>query len=68
MKAYKDLSKDELGTTPQNIEIYNKDFKVNSTHISKLLNDWIDTTGKESYKEYKFNRWTIAPDGSPCFE
>ena len=58
----------KLGTSPQNIEIYNKDFKVNSTHISKLLNDWIDTTGKESYKEYKFNRWTIAPDGSPCFE
>lgn len=63
-----DLSKDELGTTPQNIEIYNKDFKVNTVHISKLLNDWIDTTGKESYKEYKFNRWIIAPDGSPCFE
>ena len=58
----------KLGTSPQNIEIYNKDFKVNSTHISKLLNDWIDTTGKESYKEYKFNRWTIALDGSPCFE
>ena len=58
----------KLGTSPQNIEIYNKDFKVNSTHISKLLNDWIDMTGKESYKEYKFNRWTIATDGSPCFE
>lgn len=63
-----DLCGDELGTTQQNIEIYNKDFKVNTTHISKLLNDWIDTTGKESYKEYKFNRWIIAPDGSPCFE
>ena len=58
----------KLGTTPQNVDTYDAKFQFNNTHISQLLNNWIDTTGKESYKEYTFNRWTIAPDGSPCFE
>ena len=58
----------KLGTTPQNIGIYDTEFKYENIHISELLNEWIDTTGKNTYPQYTFNRWTIAPDGSPCFE
>lgn len=58
----------ELGTTPQNYGTYNTDFKFNNTHLVDLLNNWIDTTGKESYKEYTFRRWTTDADGYPCFE
>lgn len=47
---------------------YNKDFKINSVPLVDLLNNWIDTTGKESYKEYTFRRWTTDADGYPCFE
>ena len=64
-----ELNGGELGTRLQNVEKYNQNFKFNGTHISDLLNNWIDTTGKESaYAKYTFNRWTTAPDGSPCFE
>ena len=64
-----ELNGGELGTKLQNVEKYNQNFKFNGTHISDLLNNWIDTTGKGSaYSQYTFNRWTTAPDGSPCFE
>ena len=57
-----------IETTPENIGVYNTDFKFNDVHISELLNEWIDTTGKKTYPQYTFNRWTTASDGSPCFE
>ena len=58
----------KLGTTTQNIGIYDTEFKYENIHISELLNEWIDTTGKNTYPQYTFNRWTTSPDGSPCFE
>ena len=53
---------------PEGSQIYDNAFKVNNVHISTLLNQWIDTTGKESYSTYTFRRWKIADDGSACFE
>jgi len=57
-----------IGTKPQNDLQYDASFKVESKHISDLLNDWIDETGASSYKDYTFRRWTRADDGSACFE
>ena len=43
-------------------------FKVESTHISTLLNEWITTTGKAYYPDITFNKWKAANDGSACFQ
>ena len=53
---------------PEGSQIYDDAFKVNTVHISTLLNQWIDTTGKESYSTYTFRRWKVADDGSACFQ
>ena len=58
----------DIDTDPQNYKQYDTDFYVGSDHISTLLNDWIDNTGANSYKDYTFRRWTRADDGSACFE
>lgn len=63
-----DLTGGTLYYTPQNAEKYDVDFNFDGNHISTLLNNWIDTTGKESYSTYTFKRWKIADDGSACFE
>lgn len=47
---------------------YDKNFQIDSVHIIDLLNDWIDTTGKESYKDYTYNHWTTDDNGFPCFK
>lgn len=53
---------------PEGSQIYDDAFKVNNVHISTLLNQWIDTTGKESYSNYTFRRWKVSTDGSACFQ
>lgn len=63
-----ELTGGTLDYTPQNVEEYDADFKFNGTHISTLLNQWIDTTGKESYSNYTFRRWKVSTDGSACFQ
>ena len=54
--------------TCNNTILYNSTFSIDAVHISTLLNQWIDTTGKESYSTYTFRRWKVADDGSACFE
>lgn len=53
---------------PEGSQIYDDAFKVNNVHISTLLNQWIDTTGKESYSNFTFRRWKVSTDGSACFQ
>ena len=55
-------------TTDSDTYKYDENFQINSVSLIDLLNNWIDTTGKTSYKEYTFNRWTTDADGYPCFE
>ena len=43
-------------------------FKVNETHISTLLDNWVTDPNRTSYKDYTFKRWKIADDGSACFQ
>ena len=63
-----ELTGGTLNYTPQNVEKYDADFKFEGKHISTLLNQWIDTTGKESYSTYTFRRWKVSTDGSACFQ
>ena len=55
-------------TSIDNIQKYISDFKVNQTHISILLNDWISTTGQTQYPNLTFRAWKVAEDGSACFQ
>lgn len=54
--------------TSNNTLLYDSSFNIDTVHISTLLNQWIDTTGKESYSNYTFRRWKVADDGSACFQ
>ena len=47
---------------------YDESFKVNDTHISTLLDNWVTDPNRTSYKDYTFKRWKIADDGSACFQ
>ena len=55
-------------STSNNTLLYDSSFNIDAVHISTLLNQWIDTTGKESYSTYTFRRWKVADDGSACFQ
>lgn len=55
-------------TTQSNAKKYDAQYYVDSVHISTLLNEWIETTGKSQYPQYTFRQWTTASDGSPCFK
>lgn len=55
-------------TSIDNIQKYISDFKVNQTHISILLNDWIKTTGQTQYANLTFRTWKVTENGSACFE
>ena len=66
-------NKDKLyytGSSPskENTPIYDESFKVNDTHISTLLDNWVTDPNRTSYKDYTFKRWKIADDGSACFQ
>lgn len=54
--------------TPLNTQLYDANYSVNSIHISQLLNEWVETTGRTNYPNYTFNKWKTATDGSACFE
>ena len=43
-------------------------FKVNDTHISTLLDNWVTDPNRTTYSGYTFKRWKIADDGSACFQ
>ncbi len=47
---------------------YDKNFKINSTHIVELLNNWINTTGATNYPQYTYNHWTTTNNDPPYFE
>ena len=55
-------------TETENIQKYDASFKVNETHISTLLDNWVTDPNRTSYKDYTFKRWKIADDGSACFQ
>lgn len=55
-------------TKTDNTPIYDESFKVNDTHISTLLDNWVTDPNRTSYKDYTFKRWKIADDGSACFQ
>ena len=60
--------KNENTLTKENTPIYDASFKVNDTHISTLLDNWVTDPNRTSYKDYTFKRWKIADDGSACFQ
>ena len=55
-------------STSSNAIKYNENFKVDGTHISILLNDWISTTGQTQYPNLTFRAWKVAEDGSAYFQ
>ena len=55
-------------STSSNAIKYNENFKVDGTHISVLLNDWITTTGQTEYPNLTFRTWKVAENGSACFQ
>ena len=55
-------------STSNNTLLYDSSFNIDTVHISTLLNQWIDTTGKESYSNFTFRRWKVSNDGSACFQ
>lgn len=63
------LTGEKIDKPTQDVEIYDTYFKFDGKHISTLLNNWIETTGKaDDYINYTFRRWKVADDGSACFE
>ena len=60
--------KNEKNLTKENTPIYDASFKVNDTHISTLLDNWVTDPNRTVYKDYTFKRWKIADDGSACFQ
>lgn len=51
-------------------ESYDSDLITTNTKIPVIqkLNNWIDTTGKKSYSEITFKRWSISKDGTVVFK
>ena len=47
-----------------NVHLY-KNFTVGEKHISILLNEWIENTGKTKYQELTFKNWTISTEYTP---
>jgi hypothetical protein len=51
-------------TTYENVQKY-QNFSVDNKHISILLNEWIENTGKSKYQELTFKNWTISTEFTP---
>ena len=51
-------------TTYENVQQY-QNFSVDNKHISILLNEWIENTGKTKYQELTFKNWTISTEFTP---
>ena len=51
-------------TTYENVQKY-QNFSVDNKHISILLNEWIENTGKTKYQELTFKNWTISTEFTP---
>ena len=51
-------------TTYENVQKY-QNFSVDNKHISILLNEWIENTGKNKYQELTFKNWTISTEFTP---
>ena len=51
-------------TAYSNVHQYNK-FSVGEKHISILLNEWIENTGKTKYQELTFKNWTNSTEFTP---
>lgn len=63
------LTGEKIDKPTQDVEIYDTYFKFDGKHISTLLNNWIETTGKaDDYINYTFRRWKVSNDGSACFQ
>ena len=50
--------------TYPNIHLY-ENFSLEEKHISILLNDWIENTGKTKYQELTFKNWIISTEFTP---
>ena len=46
------------------IHLY-ENFSIEEKHISILLNEWIENTGKTKYQELTFKNWTISTEFTP---
>lgn len=55
-------------TVTSNTAVYDSGFCVNSTPISQLLNEWIETTGSSEYPALTFKKWETAETGAPSLE
>ena len=53
-----------IETTYENVQKY-QNFSVDNKHISILLNEWIENTGKTKYQELTFKNWTISTEFTP---
>lgn len=51
-----------------NLLKYDDSFSIDGNHISNLLNEWIETTGKTTYPDISFSTWETAEDGSAKFK
>ena len=51
-------------TTYENVQKY-QNFSVDNKHISILLNEWIENTGKTKYQELTFKNWIISTEFTP---
>lgn len=50
---------EKTSTTPSNIYKYDTDYCINSSPVIQLLNEWITTTGFNTYKEHSFRNWNM---------
>lgn len=55
-------------TVTSNTAVYDSSFCVNSTPISQLLNEWIETTGSSEYPALTFKKWETTETGAPSLE
>lgn len=47
---------------------YSNNFQTNDTPITTLLNEWIDTTGKNNYPDIPFKKWEMDESNVPRFK
>ena len=59
---------DHAQPTSSNAQIYDTSFQVNGTHISSILNDWVNQQNKNSavYPNMTFKTWTSIDNNSPA--
>lgn len=53
---------EKTSTTSSNIYKYDTNYCINSSPVIQLLNEWIATTGDNTYKEHKFRSWNMEDE------